>query len=146
MGKLLFWLSYVYVWWLLDGTEHEDDEPLHEKLYLARADGEKVARPWAKRIAGTLINRRYGRAILDSDDMFECFLTLANYALTTRSYLRRKLRRGVAPVIPGPWAGRKPDGEVRNGEHVHGEAPAGAGTQWGPFGSGRVPNPGPEPN
>jgi hypothetical protein len=96
-----------------------------------------MARPLAKRFAGTVWNKKWGRAVLDSDDMFEAFLVFGGYVLSTRKYLRRRIRMGR--IIPGPWNDRgAPDLEVKNGQAN--SAGSSQGSSGGsPFGSGRVP-------
>lgn len=138
LGKVFYWASVLYVWWLLDGTDDEGDERVEEELKLSREDGNVIARPIAKRIAPTLFNKRWGRAVLDSDDMFEAFLVLGSYVLTTRKAFRRRVQMGR--VIPGPWNDRNPNVEASNGQAVPtGSSQGGPSGVAGSFGSGRVP-------
>jgi hypothetical protein len=140
IGKVIYWTSVLYVWWLLEGTNDEGDEQLEQELKLSRTDSEVVARPLAKRIAPTVFNRKWGRAVLDSDDMFEAFMVLGGYALMTRKHLRRRVAMGR--IIPGPW-NDKPNLEVQHGETVSSGpregGQGGAGAAPGAFGAGRVP-------
>lgn len=141
LGKVLYWCSVLYVWWLLEGTDDEGNEALEKELTLSREDGVTMARPIAKRLAGTVFNKKWGRKVLDSDDLFEAFLVLGSYAMTTRKYLRRRI--GMGRIIPGPWNDRSPNLEVKaNGETVatgSGEGSSPGTRAPGIFGNGHVP-------
>lgn len=75
-------------WWLTDGDEVES-----EAVELDDDEGEILAAPIGRIFARTALNRKYGRGIVDSDDILDAGLVAFLYARTIRPLYRAKMER-----------------------------------------------------
>jgi hypothetical protein len=106
VSKVLFYLSIGYVWWL---TEEDPDN--HGELLMQEAEAVTIASPIARLFAQSELNKRFGRKIIDSNDIIAAVVVAGLYFKRTAPYFQAKInrampRKGVQPnVNPRPDAG-----------------------------------------
>lgn len=87
LEKILVYGSIVYAWWLThDFSDVKDDD-----LELTDDEASSIASPFATMLSRSVINKNWGRSIIDSSVLLDSVVTAGIYVHRTHPALKRKM-------------------------------------------------------
>jgi len=108
-AKLYGYASFGVWSMVLDGDPNITTEDQHDAFIAQLAADDQTAiatvRPLARLTAGSKLNQRFGRAVVDNVDVVESLSAIFDQARAARSYFRARAQAGVpgpSPVAAGP--------------------------------------------
>jgi ribosomal protein L40E len=86
---------------------NDPDDAIADALTMTNDEARRVARPLGRFVAGTDLNKRYGRKVLDNSDLLDAGFALYDYVERVNSTLRglqaqQRPLASVSPIIPIP--------------------------------------------
>lgn len=85
--KILVYGSILYAWWLThDFSDARDDD-----LELTDEEATSIASPWAAMLTRSIVNKQWGRSIIDSSVLLDSIVTAGIYVHRTHPALKRKM-------------------------------------------------------
>lgn len=114
LGVLLGYMSLLFAWFLISGTNGDKRE--REDLELTNEEADGLARPLARILARSTINARYGKNILGGSDYIVMAIVLTTYVERISPAIRRKFNTVVPSRSPRPRVHRSTEKESSNGQ------------------------------